>query len=145
MPSSGCLMPSSGYVSERLLRPKCDHVGSSDSFVLSSIQKEPKVRATRKETIPAMAASCALSAPSSFLAHQPLYQNKPNKRLTPCLPSPRAVALRVGAAKLPPGVSDTSGEKNASGYCKRLVQRVSTVSCSFSVVFRLKCPGCSQS
>ena len=92
-----------------------------------------------------MAASCALSAPSSFLAHQPLYQNKPNKRLTPCLPSPRAVALRVSAAKLPPGVSDTSGEKNASGYCKRLVQRVSTVSCSFSVVFRLKCPGCSQS
>ncbi|XP_066357347.1 light-harvesting complex-like protein OHP1, chloroplastic [Miscanthus floridulus] len=51
-----------------------------------------------------MAASCALSAPSSFLAHQPLYQNKPSKRLTPCLPSPRAVALRVSAAKLPPGV-----------------------------------------
>lgn len=46
-----------------------------------------------------MAAKCALSAPS-FLAHRPLGRN----RLAPCLPSPRAVALRVGAAKLPPGV-----------------------------------------
>ncbi|CAD6226821.1 unnamed protein product [Miscanthus lutarioriparius] len=46
-----------------------------------------------------MAAKCGLSAPS-FLAHRPLCR----KRLAPCLPSPRAVALRVRAAKLPPGV-----------------------------------------
>ncbi|XP_066357348.1 light-harvesting complex-like protein OHP1, chloroplastic isoform X2 [Miscanthus floridulus] len=53
-----------------------------------------------------MAASCALSAPSSFLAHQPLYQNKPSKRLTPCLPSPRAVALRVEVPRVQPKLSE---------------------------------------
>ncbi|EER97976.1 hypothetical protein BDA96_02G034000 [Sorghum bicolor] len=49
-----------------------------------------------------MAAKCALSAPC-LSAHRPLCRN----RLAPCLPSPRparAVALRVSAAKLPPGV-----------------------------------------
>ncbi|KAG2605049.1 light-harvesting complex-like protein OHP1, chloroplastic [Panicum virgatum] len=50
-----------------------------------------------------MAARCALSAPSSVV-RQPLYGNKLAKNLTPCLPSPRAVRVRVNAAKLPPGV-----------------------------------------
>lgn len=53
---------------------------------------------------PAMAAKCAISAPS-FLAHQPLCRNKPSKRLAPCLPSQkRNGSVRVSAAKLPPGV-----------------------------------------
>jgi len=52
-----------------------------------------------------MAARCALSAPSSCLVRQPLCGNELAKKLTPCLlPSPRAVRVRVNAAKLPPGV-----------------------------------------
>ncbi|OEL35860.1 High-light-induced protein, chloroplastic [Dichanthelium oligosanthes] len=50
-----------------------------------------------------MAARCALSAPSC-LTRQPFSGNKLGKRLAPCLPSPRAIAARVNAAKLPPGV-----------------------------------------
>ncbi|XP_062201017.1 light-harvesting complex-like protein OHP1, chloroplastic [Phragmites australis] len=50
-----------------------------------------------------MAARCVLSSPSSF-AHQPLCSNKLSKKLPPWLPSPRAIAVRVSAAKLPPGV-----------------------------------------
>ncbi|RCV21176.1 hypothetical protein SETIT_4G117400v2 [Setaria italica] len=46
---------------------------------------------------------CALSSPSC-LVRQPLCGNKLGKKLTPCLPSPRAVRVRVSAAKLPPGV-----------------------------------------
>ncbi|PAN25179.1 hypothetical protein GQ55_4G295200 [Panicum hallii var. hallii] len=50
-----------------------------------------------------MAARCALPSPSC-LVHQPLCGNKLAKKLTPCLSSPRAVRVRVNAAKLPPGV-----------------------------------------
>ncbi|CAO2183891.1 unnamed protein product [Urochloa humidicola] len=50
-----------------------------------------------------MAARCTLSAPS-FFARQLLCGNKLAMKLAPCLPSPRAVAVRVNAAKLPPGV-----------------------------------------
>jgi len=67
-------------------------------------QKGQQEQATER-TIPAMAARCALSAPSSVV-RQPLYGNKLAKNLTPCLPSPRAVRVRVNAAKLPPGVSE---------------------------------------
>ncbi|CAN6178496.1 unnamed protein product [Urochloa humidicola] len=52
-----------------------------------------------------MAARCALSAPSCLVC-QTLRgnNNKLGNELTPCLPSPRAVRVRVNAAKLPPGV-----------------------------------------
>ncbi|CAL5043395.1 unnamed protein product [Urochloa decumbens] len=67
-----------------------------------------------------MAASCALSAPSC-LVRQPLCGSKLGKKLTPCLPSPRDARVRMNAAKLPPGVSETS--KNAScNCCKKIVQ-----------------------
>ncbi|CAL5037966.1 unnamed protein product [Urochloa decumbens] len=61
-----------------------------------------------------MAASCALSAPSC-LVRQPLCGSKLGKKLTPCLPSLRDARVRMNAAKLPPGVSETS--KNASCNC----------------------------
>ncbi|KAF8650547.1 hypothetical protein HU200_063922 [Digitaria exilis] len=50
-----------------------------------------------------MAARCALSAPSC-LVRPSLCGDRLGKKLTPCLPSSRAVRLRVNAAKLPPGV-----------------------------------------
>ncbi|CAN6214310.1 unnamed protein product [Urochloa humidicola] len=49
------------------------------------------------------AARCALSTPSC-LVRQPVCGNKLGKKLTPRLPSPRALTVRVNAAKLPPGV-----------------------------------------
>ncbi|CAO2170150.1 unnamed protein product [Urochloa humidicola] len=50
-----------------------------------------------------MAACCTLSAPSCF-ARQLRCGNKLAMKLAPCLPSPRAAAVRVNTAKLPRGV-----------------------------------------
>ena len=67
-----------------------------------------------------MAARCALSAPSSVV-RQPLYGNKLAKNLTPCLPSPRAVRVRVNAAKLPPGVSEKKSRTVSGNCCIKIV------------------------
>lgn len=88
---------------------------------LSYLYLDRPPRTEHRRTIPAMAARCALSAPSC-LVRKPLCGDKLGKKLTPCLPSPRAVKLRANAAKLPSGVS-VKEAKNASGYYRRKVVR----------------------
>ena len=78
-------------------------------------QKEPKVEQEKntERIIQAMDASCATSAPSCLALVNPYAATNLAKELAPCRPSPTAAAVRVNAAKLPPGVSETS--KNIPG------------------------------